>query len=140
MTTPRPRPAVREQANPDAMLERLLILTEQWRKGPLDDRRPIAEEVIDGFSALAEALSSGKASLPQQWAGVTPPTPELPGSGVDAEVAAAQAAMLEAEKALAAAEAAELQAHDAREAAARALGEARKTFYDLARVRDLSRP
>lgn len=122
------------------MLEQLLIRVEALRREPREGRGSAAEKLVDGFVNLAERLAAGDAQLPSQWAGATPPPPELPTSGMDAEMEAAQAALTAAEQKLAAAEAIELQAHEAREAAARALGEARKTFYDLARVRDLSRP
>lgn len=140
MTAPRPRPAARDASAPDQALERLMVKVGQWRSEPSERRAALADELVKGFANLAEKLASGGAELPSQWAGATPPAPELPPSGTDAEVEAAQAALTAAEQELAAAEATELEAHEAREVAARALGEARKTFYDLARVRDLSRP
>lgn len=139
MTAPRPRPEARPDG-PDSALERLLVLADTWKLSPTSERTATTEELISGFVALADGLASGEVALPQQWAGATPPAPELPAGELDAEVTEAQAAVTAAEAAFAAADAALRTAQEQRHAAARVLGEARKRFYDLARTRDLSRP
>lgn len=127
------------QDDSDSMLDGLLAAVDDLAAQPPDQRGAAAEALVAGFVELTQTLAAGGTALPQQWAGATPAAPELPGSDADAEVEAARVAMEDAARVFDAAVTAELVAHNAREASARVLGEARKKFYDLARLRDLSR-
>jgi hypothetical protein len=128
---PRPRPEPRLADDPTALLERLLVLF-----GRRPDRR---DELVRTFLALHDGLSSGEMHVPQQWTAAQPAPVVLP-ADADAELAAARAAVEAAQLELANADHTALTAQADRDARARAVGEARKKFYDLARVRDLSRP
>lgn len=128
-----------KQHDPDAVLDSLLAAVDDLQAQPPDQRGAAAEALVAGFVELTQTLAAGGTALPQQWAGATPAAPQLPASDADTEVEAARVAMEDASRAYDAAVTAELVAHNARDASARVLGEARKKFYDLARLRDLSR-
>jgi hypothetical protein len=149
VTTPSPTPVPAPNtpppppSDPDQLLAQLVDMAVEWarRRQVGDGGAPLmqlGDQVARYTRRLDEILAAGGVSLPIRWAKAAPPTPTPP-PDASAEVKIAADAVKVAVAAFDAVQAAIATAQLDRKTAADTLGQARASYYELARKADMSR-